>query len=304
MSKQHLILFTLALASSAFADYSPIREQIDPGWKARIEPIAAEAATQVKAHNRRLLVFYRTEGFCHRASIIAGNEAFRIAAKAGAWQVDFADEYDALRDENLRRYDALVLFNTTNLRVEQHPFVAHAIVDFVKFGRGLAVIHAGNDGFSESPEILYMIGGRFAGHPWGAGGTWDFRNEDPSSPLNAMFPGEKFTNMDEIYLQRSPYFSRCAEHVLVSLDLGAEKTGGALARSRDMRRPDGFYPVSWVRRYGRGRVFYTSFGHDERTWFIPMSVKHIFAGVFYALREIDANDSPSDPEMLPPPSDR
>ena len=28
----------------------------------------------------------------------------------------------------------------------------------------------------------------------------------------------------------------------------------------------GYEPYTWVRRQGKGRVFYTAFGHDERAW--------------------------------------
>ena len=28
-------------------------------------------------------------------------------------------------------------------------------------------------------------------------------------------------------------------------------------------------PYTWVRTHGKGRVFYTAYGHDERTWSVP-----------------------------------
>ena len=299
-----LAALVCAVARPAAADYKPYDMTVKPEWKAKIAAVAtnADALAVRPTRNGRLLVFYRTEGFCHGSSIIAGNEAIRLAGGKGAWRADFSDQYVDLLPENLARYDALVLMNTTSLKVEKYPFVSHAIIDFVKSGKGLAVIHAAVDGFSDAPELLHMIGGKFAGHPWVWNGTWSFRNDDPKNPLNAMFPSEPFTFSDEIYLQRAPYFSLQAEHLLVSLNLADPKTGEALAKSRDKRRPDGLYPVAWARRFGRGRVFYTSFGHDERAWFDARIVRHMFAGLQYVLRDLDADDRPTSPEMLPAPN--
>lgn len=298
-----LVAFACAAALPAAADYKPLDLTVRPEWKAKIAAAStnADALAVRKTHNRRLLVFCRTEGFCHGSSIVAGNEAIRLAGEKGAWRADFSDQYVDLLPESLARYDALVLMNTTNLKVEKYPFVSHAIIDFVKSGKGLAAIHAAVDGFNDAPELLHMIGGKFAGHPWGGGGTWSFRNDDPKNPLNAMFPSEPFAFSDEIYLQRAPFFSRQAEHLLLSLNLDDPKTGEALAKSRDMRRPDGMYPVAWTRRFGKGRIFYSSFGHDERAWCDARIVRHLFAGLQYALRDLDADDRPSDPEMLPAP---
>ena len=35
----------------------------------------------------------------------------------------------------------------------------------------------------------------------------------------------------------------------------------------EVRRENGHEePWTWVRTYGKGRVFYTAWGHDQRTW--------------------------------------
>jgi len=275
---------------------------LKPEWTRQLEALVGEGLPANPSSPRRLLVFYRTDGFCHRQSIVAGNEAIRIAAeRAKAWKVDFSDDYMALQPHNLAKYDALVLNNTTNLKTDRYRYVAPALVDFVKYGKGLAVIHSGDDGFNEVPDILYMIGGRFCGHPWGGGGTWSFKVEDPKSPLAAMFPKDGFKFSDEIYMQAAPYFSRQALHVLVSLDLGDPATKEALDKSDVRRRPDNDYAVAWVRRFGSGRVFYTSFGHDERAWLNGPTLKHILGGIQYALRDLSADETPSSPQFINPP---
>lgn len=287
-------------AECALGEVSSAKD-LKPEWTAKLEGLVG-GALPGKPTGKRLLVFYRCEGFRHSQSIAAGNEAIRLAAeKASAWRVDFSEDYESLRPESLEKYDAVVLNNTTNLKTEKHRHVAPSLVEFVKYGKGLAVVHSGDDGFSEAPDILYMIGGRFCGHPWHGGGTWRFKVEDPGSPLAKMFPKDGFSFSEEIYMQAAPYFSRQAQHILVSLDLTEEKTAEALEKSRDRRRPDGDYAVAWVRRFGKGRVFYTSFGHDQRAWLDGMTLSHIFGGIQYALGDLGADDRPSAPQFIDPP---
>ena len=68
--------------------------------------------------------------------------------------------------------------------------------------------------------------------------------------------------MDEIYQARN--YSRDKVRVLMRLDeskLDMSKKG--------VKRTDGDFAVSWVREYGEGRVFYSSFGHTEEAWDRP-----------------------------------
>jgi type 1 glutamine amidotransferase len=48
------------------------------------------------------------------------------------------------------------------------------------------------------------------------------------------------------------------------------------------KRPDKDYAISWVRTYGKGRVFYTTLGHADSTYTNPLFLQHLLAGVQYA----------------------
>jgi len=52
-------------------------------------------------------------------------------------------------------------------------------------------------------------------------------------------------------------------------------------------------PVSWVRDYGTGRVFYTNFGHNEATWKEPMFRRHAAEGIAWALGRFAAPAAPN-----------
>ncbi len=253
---------TLALAATASA-------ALQTGTTG-VSPVAVE--------KKKVLVFSRIEGFNHKASVAACKERMAAEAEKGAFAVDFSDDYAALEVSNLVQYAALVLNNTTHLKTKDHPSVSPSICSYVRWGGGLCVIHAGADNFYDAPDCAHLVGGRFDGHPWGSGGTWAFKVEDRDSPITApfkVFADGKFTRSDEIYQQASPFYDRTKLHVLVSLDLSDFATAGV----KGMKRADKDFAVSWICRYGRGRVFYTSFAHDRRAWDAADTRAHIFAGL-------------------------
>ncbi len=252
---------------------------------------ASVFAAESAAATKKVLVFSRCEGFNHKASIAACKQRMAEEAKKGAFTVDFSDDYAAFKIENLLKYDAVVLNNTTCLKTKDNPHVAPAICSYVRWGGGLCVIHAGADNFYDAPECSHLVGGRFDGHPWGAGGTWAFKVEDRESPLTAPFKGfadGKFKRGEEIYQHSSPFYDRSKLHILISLDLSDPVTAGR----KGQKRADKDFAVSWIRRYGKGRVFYTSFAHDQRAWNAPDTRAHIFAGLAYTLGTLKADDTP------------
>jgi hypothetical protein len=52
----------------------------------------------------------------------------------------------------------------------------------------------------------------------------------------------------------------------------------------DYPREDHDYGLSWIRREGRGRVFYAAHGHSERVYALRPMLEHVLAGVQYAIR--------------------
>ena len=125
-----------------------------------------------------------------------------------------------------------------------------------------------------------MIGGHFAGHPWNAGGEHGFVVHEPEHRVAAMFP-PRFRWRDEIY-QYDPRYQPENLRVLVSLDMAASSP-----------KHPWQVPVSWVRDYGKGRVYYTNFGHNEATWNDPVFQEHAAEGIAWALGRFDAPAEPN-----------
>jgi len=58
-------------------------------------------------------------------------------------------------------------------------------------------------------------------------------------------------------------------------------------------RADADYALSYIRREGRGRVFYEGHGHSDRVYAMTPMLEHLRAGIQYALGDLQAEDSPS-----------
>ena len=55
---------------------------------------------------------------------------------------------------------------------------------------------------------------------------------------------------------------------------------------------DADYPLSWVHRYGKGRVFYSGLGHYPAVFWNESVLSHYLAGLQYVLGDLDAEDTP------------
>ena len=101
---------------------------------------------------------------------------------------------------------------------------------------------------------------------------------------------KNFKAGDEIYQQKSPFYDRSKLHVLVSLDFSDAAT--AKSNVEKQKRTDKDYAVSWIRSFGEGRVFYTSFAHDKRAFMDKARLTHILDGLQYTLGDLKADDKP------------
>jgi type 1 glutamine amidotransferase len=140
------------------------------------------------------------------------------------------------------------------------------------------------------PEFNKMIGGFFKYH-WLDPQLITTKIDDPKSPLTAMFHGQEFEIHDETYTFGMDTYSRTNLHILTSIDY--DKMSDADKAKEDYPRADHDYGLSWIRREGKGRVFYEAHGHSERVYAIKPMLEHVLAGVQYALGDLKADDSPS-----------
>jgi type 1 glutamine amidotransferase len=205
-----------------------------------------------------------------QADFKAAQEQFK--KDDAGWQETLKKEFaKVFAAEALAGFDGVMFVNTTgDLPVPDLT----ALLDWVKSGKSFVGMHAATDTFKRSDAYCDFIGGIFAGHPWNSGGEHGFVVHEPNHRLTAMFP-PRFRWKDEIYqydLRLKPDNLR----VLVSLDMPASTP-----------KEPWHVPVSWVRDYGKGRLFYTNFGHNDATWKEPMFQKHMLEGIAWSLGRFD-----------------
>jgi len=133
-----------------------------------------------------------------------------------------------------------------------------ALLQFVKGGKGFIPVHCASYCFRNSDEVVKMIGGQFSTHKTD---TFKMVIVDKKHPI--MKGVNAFTTWDETYV-----------HTKINKDIHVitERVEG-----------DHHEPYTWTNNYGKGRVFYTAYGHDERTWKKPDFLKMLENGVIWAV---------------------
>lgn len=274
---------------------------------ARIEAAAPERARVQPEGPRRLLVFSRSWGYKHTARPY-GARAFEIMGrKTGTFEAVLSDDDSLFEPDRIGQFDAIVLNNTNEeiflsedfaqlpqgqqARARQRDeLLKNSFADFLRKGGGLAVIHAGVASFAGWPEFGEIVGARFDNHPWDAGSTVVLRIEEPDHPLTAAFEEPFFTVTDEIYQVKDPY-SRENLRVLVSVDI--ERTRITPQQRKLIHREDMDFAMTWIKSYGKGRVFYCALGHEHELFWNPVVLQHYLDGIQFVLGDLKADTTPS-----------
>ncbi len=257
-------------------------------------PLAAQAPQQPAGpHPKRVLAWGDTlTAFQHDSISHALATMERLGKESGAYEMYIRTDSQWITKEpaaaparnarNLDYFDAIFYFGTgDNLNAQQKA----DLMSFIKEdGKGFIGAHTGDDAFFEWPEFLEMIGGYFDNHPWSSFDA-PIVIEDPAFPAMKHFP-VRFTIKDEIYQHKD--FSRDKIHVLASLD------SSKLDYTKpNIHRTDKDFPVAWAKMYGKGRVFYSTFGHAPETWDNPQIQKMYFEATRWALRLTGDDVTPS-----------
>lgn len=278
------LIFAILVTSLLFV--ADIMGQVTSAQEAKISKALPKQVVKKPEKNRRLLVFSRTEGYRHDAIPFANKAIELMGINTGAFETVFSEDMSVFESENLKEFDAIVLNNTTNLKFE-NPVLRKNLLDFVKNGKGLMGIHAATDNFYNWSEAAEMLGGQFDGHPWDGQGIWTVEISDPDHILNEGFENNKFKINDEIYHHKKlDLRENC--RVLIGLDMRDSVNLGA----KGVHFTDKDIPISWVRGYGKGRIFYCSFGHTPAIYWNSEILAHYFAGIRFLLGDLQAETKP------------
>lgn len=179
------------------------------------------------------------------------------------WQVTVSDDKALLTSPHFNEY-AVCVFGTgftrgtrlDNGTIQRDPDLTSdqeaGLFRFVESGKGLVGIHG--TAWWIGGRAVDLIGGHANWHPPGL--TFTVNIEDTNHPVTAGVPD--FAVEDEIYI--SAYEPTL--HILAS----AQWHGRA-------------HPMAWVKRFGQGRVFYTTLGHTADTFRQPAMQQLVTQGV-------------------------
>ncbi len=268
-----------------------------------IGSVCCVAADKPAEGKKKLLFYSQSCGFRHSvvARPLTGEPAFaekmlkQIAGQAG-YEVYVSQDSNDLND--LKRFDAIILYTTGNPLYR--PNQRQAFLKWLRNGGALIGIHTATDSFHSTeqgetpydgdktakyivpdwPEYTRIIGAAFLTH----GPKHDpiaIKVMDPDNPATKHL-GAEWVIGDEIYLFRN---FNDKVHVLLTTD--TEKTSAASLKGHKMERGQQ-YPIAWTNTEGKGRIFYTSLGHDEAVWENPAYQKHLLGGIAWALRQAEA----------------
>ena len=169
----------------------------------------------------------------------------------------YTDKVDALNPKTLAGYDGL---SSTPTPTKITPEQEKALLDYVEGGKGFIPLHCASYCFLNSPKYIALVGAQFQQHNTGTFRT-DHRRAGPSDHEGlqaASRAGTRPTSTPSTTRRTAPSSNTATE--------GDTKE-----------------PWTWVRTQGKGRVFYTAWGHDERTWSNPGFQNLVERGIRWAV---------------------
>jgi hypothetical protein len=203
-------------------------------------------------------------------------------------QVEIAASLDALKDEaKLRNLDLIVPVWTMGDTAKPLPRgTLTPLLNAVKSGVGLGGWHGGMcDAFRIEVEYQFMTGGQWVSHPGNDKARYRVRIGPTESSITQ--------GLRDFYVTSEQYFMHVDPGVTVLATThftpGAASGNGLDQAAQDAvdrdEVPDAVVmPVTWTKRYGQGRVFYTSLGHVARVFEIPEALSMLRRGLLWAAR--------------------
>ncbi len=168
----------------------------------------------------------------------------------------YTTDVASLGEDHLAQFDALIVYaNHDSISADQES----ALLDFVASGGGFLPIHSASYCFRNSDAYVQLVGAQFLSH---GVGMFTARIVDAEHPITRQLT--PFETWDETYVHTHHASDR---HILM------ERTDSS----------GHVEPWTWTRTHGKGRVFYTAYGHDERTWQHSEFHALIKAGLLWAI---------------------
>jgi hypothetical protein len=207
------------------------------------------------------------------------------------FDVEVRKSLEKLSPENLvaNKIDGVIFANTTgDLPLPDKE----GFIKWIEAGHAFMGMHSASDTFHQFKGYIDMLQGEFETHK--AQVAADLIAGDTAHPANGGIGASWNLVQEEMY------------HIK-SQDRSKVRTLWFMRHDPNVVTEQKFFPVSWCRKAGEGRVFYTSLGHREDLWSDSLEIKdrknsvelskqyqaHILGGIKWALGLADGSAEPN-----------
>lgn len=196
-----------------------------------------------------------------------GAAIFASFLREQGYEVEIATTLDIyLEEEKMQTFDLVVpIWTMGTLTAEQERGLLRA----VHSGVGIAGWHGCMaDSFRNNPEYQFMVGGQWVAHP---GGIIDYE-------VHIVTQDDPITRgLQDFHMHSEQYYMHIdpLNEVLATTTFSGEHAPWTAG---------GIMPVVWKKRWGAGRVFYSSLGHVARDFDVPEALEIMKRGMLWASR--------------------
>ena len=305
MIMQKRLLISISIILLAFSTKAQQKEFVCTNeWVQKIEKLAPAKAEVQPKKQHKVLVFSLFTGYNHWV-IPHTNEVMKVLGeKTGAFDVEVSTDIYKFEKKNLKNYDAVVLNSTCSAGQRRNLFLdvldkdekltdeqrkskaaelEENLINYVKKGGGLMVIHGAIVMQNNSMPFSEMVGGSFDYHPVQQEITLELC--EPNHPLVKAFEGKSFVHTDEPYLFNKAYAKKNFRPLLYM------DTSKLTKKNKEIDEQIKY--VSWIKKYGKGRVFYVSPSHNAQSFENSKLLKFFLDGAQYVLGDLKCDDSPA-----------
>ena len=194
-------------------------------------------------------------------------DLFAPILESEGYAVTITDTLDIYLDTALMQSQDLIVqvYTMAQITTEQEA----GLLETIKSGTGFAGWHGGMaDAFRNSTEYQFMVGGQWVAHP---GNSIDYTVNITNSSDPIM------VGLSDFQMHSEQYFMHVdpGNQVLATTTFSGEHCEW-IAQT--------VMPVVWKRRWGAGRVFYSSLGHVLKDFDVPEAREIMRRGMIWATR--------------------
>ena len=177
------------------------------------------------------------------------------------YTVQIKEDPAFLASDELVKFDLVVLHFKNYEPIPQEEKAVSNLVNFVREGKGLVVVHFASGAFTNQPAFRQLVA-RSQKSRHDKRGPFNVRITNPDHPVTRGM--KDFATDDELFI-----------------DFQGDQPIEVLAVARsNITNQD--HPMAFVQTFGKGRVFHTTLGHDVKALTMPCTSELIRRGAVWA----------------------